>query len=108
MRDGDTDDIEAVLRHERRVGRVDGFPSFESDRSGKQDDRWWEKAVDVPVGGEGTREDGTARGVCGVDVGASLEGVMDGRSVAFGGSLEESEIFKRAVWATHCRSSADS
>lgn len=63
------------------------------------------KERDAPVGGECTCEDSAARGVGGVDVGASFEGVSDGGSDAFGGSLEEGKIFKGAVWATHCRSS---
>jgi len=63
------------------------------------------KDGDIPVSGECTCEHGAARGVGGVDVGAGFEGVLEGRSVAFGRSLEESKVFKGAVWATHCGSS---
>ena len=35
VRNGDADDVEAVLRHEGRVGRVDGFPSADSDGNGE-------------------------------------------------------------------------
>lgn len=55
----------------------------------------------IPVGSEGTGEDGAARGVGGVDVGAGVEGVAYGVGDAFGGGLEEGKVFKGAVWATH-------
>ena len=63
---------------------------------------------DVPVGGECTSKHSATRGVGGVDVGAGFEGVVNGGSTAFGGRLEEGKVFKGAVWATHCGSSAES
>lgn len=103
VRGCDADDIETVLGHERRVGRVDGLPPVGATGSGEVSGGG--RDGDVPVCGECTGEDGAARGVGGVDVSASVEGVLNGGNVAFGGSLEEGKVFKGAVWATHCGSS---